>query len=109
MLPYVSTEFKRNDFSCPLCNVCSHHDWKNSTCILSPHVPYGNRDETLDNVWFAICHQCKKYTVWIGEKMIHPQVNGSPPFYPGLSQEVKETYIEANALYLYLQEVPQHC
>ena len=36
--------------------------------------------------------------MWIDEKMIHPQVNGSPPPHPDMPQEVKETYVEARRI-----------
>ena len=53
---------------------------------------------SLENVWFAICYHCKKYTVWIDEILIHPQINGSPPPHLDMPDDVRETYVEARRI-----------
>jgi Domain of unknown function (DUF4145) len=98
LLPYKPPQFKSTEFNCPLCNVYSEQRWRDSTCVLNGSGLIVNYDRTLENVWFAICSHCKKYTVWIDGKMIHPQVDGSPPPHHDMPSDVKENYVEARRI-----------
>jgi hypothetical protein len=98
MIPYIPPKFKQEEFNCPLCNVYAHQDWRDSDCVINGRGLLVKHDTTLESVWFAICYHCKKYTVWIDEIMIHPQINGSPPPHLDMPDDVRETYVEARRI-----------
>jgi hypothetical protein len=41
---------------------------------------------------------CKRYSIWVDEKMIYPKINGVPFPHPDMPQDVKEDYEEARSI-----------
>src|ERR687898_2332460 len=97
MQKYVPPKFNETAFNCPLCSVYSKQEWNSSYPILNRSHPI-TADKTLDNVYFCICLYCKRYSIWVDEKMIYPKINGVPFPHPDMPQDVKEDYEEARSI-----------
>lgn len=112
-------------FNCPHCGAFAHQEWfhlriyqdsnagwapgvaysvlgarpSNTRIALTPHVSIRDKLEFLENAWLSFCAQCKVPSVWLGENLIHPSINGLPLAAADMPDEVKELYDEAASVF----------
>ncbi len=83
--------FKKTSFNCPNCNAFSHQVWRSAK-----YYEGGSID--IKNLEVAFCLHCKKFSLWLNEKMIYPDISGVQPPNQDLNKDIIEDYIEATSI-----------
>ena len=55
-------------------------------------------DVVLCNVWVSECFNCKKLSVWVFDRLVHPRTAGGPPANSDLSEDIRRDYDEASSI-----------
>ena len=85
----VPPSFESKSFNCPHCHAYAHQIWKS--------IIDGNHN-FVNNLEIAYCSHCKKYSLWLNEKMIYPETTGIQPPNTDLEQGIIEDYLEASSI-----------
>jgi endogenous inhibitor of DNA gyrase (YacG/DUF329 family) len=93
MIPYTVPEYKVESFNCPHCGTYSHQKWWGTSLFDGRHSPI-----TVDEIEFAYCVRCGKYSLWREAKMIYPSGGSAPLPNSDLPDEIKEDYEEARSI-----------
>ena len=64
----------------------------------------GYFDFALCNVSVSRCFNCKKVSIWICDRLVHPRIGWELPPNPGLPEEIRADYDEASRI---LDESPR--
>lgn len=46
----------------------------------------------------AFCQHCRRFTLWLGERMLYPQTGEAPPPHPDMPPAIRELYEEARGV-----------
>ena len=76
------------------------------TRMLDEGIPLFWRAETktsaffpeLCNVFVSKCPHCERLSVWVYDRLVHPQTGGAPPANPDLTDDIRRDYDEANSI-----------
>jgi len=86
MSDYVSPEYDKSAFNCPHCGAYSRQEWAKNI----------NADNyRIGGLSMAFCDNCKKYSIWLGDKMIYPNKSVAPLPSPDMPKNVLLDYNEA--------------
>lgn len=85
MSKVIPPAFGEKSFNCPHCNAYSHQIWKD--------VYNGNN--WINEMDLAYCSHCKKYSIWLHEKMIYPDISSIQTPNQDLEQDIIDDYLEA--------------
>jgi hypothetical protein len=119
LIPYKPPTYEERAFNCPHCGVYSTQDWSKfhvsvRSYSTTPSPPVGRiggqktppkkkeNDVKVESspskeVKFAVCLNCKEYSIWHKERMLYP--SGSAPLpHPDLPNDIKDDYEEARAI-----------
>jgi len=88
-IPYVEPSYGSASFNCPHCNAFAHQTW--------PGIFYG-QGFPIRNLAISFCSHCNDYSLWVHDKLIHPDQTGIQPPNPDLTKEVQEDYLEAASI-----------
>lgn len=88
MHKYVSPSYKNSSFNCPHCHSYSHQIW----CETSY---YSSGYHDLKNHIVAFCSHCHQYSIWLNQKMIHPDSSSIQSPNSDLAQDIIDDYLEA--------------
>jgi hypothetical protein len=89
-MTYVSSEYKKDAFNCPSCGAYAKQHWEKETESVG---------STFINIGMvAICDRCKKFSIWVDEKMVYPLVDGTPNPHPEMPDDIKGEYEEARSI-----------
>jgi len=83
--------FKGSSFNCPNCGAFSHQVWKQTK-----YIDGGYRD--IESLQVTFCHHCQKFSLWLNEKMIHPEISGIQKPNQDLDADIIEDYLEAASI-----------
>ena len=89
---HVPAEFRKDAFHCPLCGVYANQIWD------SWHLRYEGKFLS-DDVEAAGCQHCNDYSVWHKMEMVRPDVVTVSPPNEDLSEDIKNDYREAAAIF----------
>lgn len=89
-MTYVSSEYKKDAFNCPRCGAYAQQHWEKETESLGSYI--------INIGMVAICDRCKKFSIWVDEKMVYPLVNGTPIPHPEMPDDIKGEYEEARSI-----------
>ncbi len=94
-MKYVKPTVYAESFTCPHsdCGVFAKQDWKHRNFIFE-HFP-GNDSNPLK---VAICHHCKKPSVWVVDKMVYPDTSTAPRANPEMPPDILKLYEEAASI-----------
>ncbi len=88
---YTAPEYDKNNFHCPHCNVYAHQIWHYASRA-------GYSSYSIKNIKFSFCSCCNKYSIWVDEKMVYPNLPTVPPPVAEMPKNVKETYNQARSI-----------
>lgn len=63
MEDYVPLQYGESAFNCPHCGAYSRQEWR-------LHITANNHP--IESLSIAVCDRCKKYSIWLDDKMIYP-------------------------------------
>lgn len=90
---YVTPEFKKKAFTCPLCDVYANFAWEN--------LHFTNPPPRYSGILTAFCAHCGKRSIWMEEsqRMIWPQdVSAAPLPNPDMPEDIEKDYMEARSI-----------
>ena len=123
---YIPPKYKGKAFNCPHCHAYAHQRWfficryridtdakvldfLNQSNINRRQVRevqnairtfvlqlYGSSHISGKDLSF--CDHCKKYSIWVNSKMVHPRTFAAPPPIEEMPDSVKELYNEARCI-----------
>jgi len=85
MSKIIPPAFKEKSFNCPHCNAYSHQIWKNVQ----------NGSNRVNEMNLVYCSHCEKYSIWLHQKMIYPDISSIQPPNQDLDQDIIDDYLEA--------------
>lgn len=89
MTTYIPPVFNQEDFHCPFCNVYAHQIWS---------LAYHRGGHTLSDFRTCTCGYCDEISIWLNEKMIHPDIAGAPLPHEDLPDEIQIDFNEARSI-----------
>ena len=109
---WTAPEYNKDAFHCPHCNVYSHHRW---VCVYLYNTSFykdysvaqilennfkGIDEKTgqIQDSVFSFCDHCKKYSIWVNQKMVYPDSSLAPLPIEEMPPSVKELYHEARGI-----------
>lgn len=90
-----------NAFHCPHCGAYAHQLWVGAVAEDDLRYRRGDGDSSHRHVggwWFVFCQHCGDHSVWLNDRMIHPDVAGGPPPNPDLPEDIRLDYLEARSI-----------
>ena len=107
---YKSPKYKELSFTCPYCNVLAEQKWNelpliidnNGKVILNQYWGISSgitQSELIGWISISTCWHCKKYHIWIDDKMIIPNCTNIPLPVKNMPEKVREIYNEARHVY----------
>jgi len=93
MQPYTPPEFRKTAFHCPECNAYAKQNWCGVLGTMPNKSPFGIADMN-----FTICTHCEAMTLWLGKRMIHPDMTTVPAPNSDLPTEIKADFEEARSI-----------
>lgn len=89
-MSYTKPSALKDAFTCPNCTVFSHHQW------WGHYFPGGGAHEVHPSAaYFGKCARCGEYSVFIGDRLVHPMIGIAPPPNAAMPDGVKMIYSEA--------------
>ena len=122
---YIAPEYKKSAFHCPHCGIYAKQNWfVNCTDNIMSTIEkfegflkkqaYGNNINSsiidvisevliriynehsdVKNSWVAFCDHCKKYSIWVDQKIVYPDSPTAPLPVEDMPESVKKIYNEA--------------
>jgi hypothetical protein len=84
--------YKKANFHCPLCNVYAQQSWGDGYYLLfSSYKLFRELD-------ISICAHCEGRSLWIREKLIHPDKSIAPNPHDDMPTELLDDYLEASSI-----------
>lgn len=111
---YKEPKWNESSFTCPLCNVLAEQKWHSVPIIytdgdtnrfdLSGRLAgtYGINGisvERVNTISISTCWNCKGYHLWLGDKMLVPEIASIPLPVKSMPEDVKDIYNEARDVY----------
>jgi hypothetical protein len=90
---FIAPSFRDSKFTCPHCSAISLQRW-DGRALDFKH--FGN--ESYNVLSTAKCDHCNDFSVWLEDKLLHPNFGDAPQPNPDLPESVKEIYIEAASI-----------
>ena len=116
-MKYVPPSVGRTAFNCPYCDVLTTQTWHSLVADVRNSPPSAGLSETLHlqtrkqivkngyilkkefgNFFASRCFECNQISVWIGDKMVHPQRGKVSPANPDLPDDIRRDYDEASSI-----------
>jgi hypothetical protein len=89
MEKYTAPFFTGEAFHCPHCGVFAHQHWR------TPRVQIWTRNRDVSDLSVSYCEKCKRYSLWVRNKIIFPVSSIAPLPTEDMPTNVKEDFIEA--------------
>ena len=104
---YIVPAIDAESFTCPYCNTLSQQNW-NIICLGKfgngtsfDEISFSNMRVYPETVRISIstCQSCKKWHVWIGDKMFLPRETNIPMPLDDMPEDIKSLYNEARDVF----------
>jgi hypothetical protein len=89
-----SLGFKADAFQCPNCRVYAKQEWHNVAKGHLSEKGVGYYEGFLENLFLSVCSRCRKYSLWLDEKMIYPVSSVAPWPIEDMPPNVKDDFLE---------------
>ncbi|MBC8630277.1 DUF4145 domain-containing protein [[Eubacterium] tenue] len=104
---YKEPKFEESSFTCPYCKTIAEQKWETESLGKYSNGQvgfnhYGRQMQGLlpnTKIGISTCWNCKKYHVWIGGKMLIPEITSAPQPVESMPEDVKRIYNEAREVY----------
>jgi hypothetical protein len=91
---YYLPKFREPAFHCPFCSVYAKQIWSIDVSSRPPQLGYVN----IEDLQASRCTHCWRFSLWIKEKMIFPDISEAPIPNSDMPENVKEDYLEAASI-----------
>ena len=96
---FTAPAYRADAFTCPFCKTFAQQHWGNPSRIVNVKFNNQNINHGADNNFsISYCGSCKKFTVWVNEKLIYPRTITAPPCSPDLPEDIRPEYEEAQLI-----------
>jgi Domain of unknown function (DUF4145) len=92
MLPYKPPVYQAAGFNCPQCYAFAKHNW------IIVYMQQNGVWTRIPNLQLAECDHCHRYSIWLDQNMVFPDISTAPLANPDLPKEVKADYDEARGI-----------
>ncbi len=92
-MTFIAPKVYEKKFTCPHCGAISLQRWNHRGWDLGQH---GKQDS--NPIKIARCDHCEKFSLWLCQTMLYPDVGRAPQPNPDLPQSVSEIYLEAASI-----------
>lgn len=103
--PYTPPELDKTAFHCPHCHAFSKQRWGRPHAAMIPEnqTPSnpGNaitNNRPISDCWVEFCDHCGKFTIWVSNRLVHPEFIGGIVSSPDMPDEVKRDFEEARSI-----------
>ena len=90
-------DFKANAFHCPYCGVYAKQEWYNLAKGVISKSGLNYYEEFIPDLHVSFCLKCKKYTLWLNDKIIYPMLSIAPWPVEDMPLNVKNDFLEARS------------
>lgn len=97
-MPNLTLNFKKNIFQCPHCGISTKHEWYNLAKGKIAKNGINYYEAFIPNFYLSLCSKCKKYTVWLNDKIIYPDLSFAPWPTQDMPLDIKDGYLEARGV-----------
>jgi hypothetical protein len=103
--PYIQPGTNLTAFHCPHCGAFSRQLWSTLTANIlagdftptSPTKP-ARMTQGVSECYISFCDHCGKYDVWVGTRMVYPDIVGGVAPHADMPAEIKTDYEEARGI-----------
>jgi hypothetical protein len=92
--PYEPPAFQKSAFNCVHCSAFAAMFWSAS---YFPNNP-GEGPSGFEPIYRARCTHCQGFSVWVDERLVHPDQATVPPPNRDLDQDIQDDYLEARGI-----------
>jgi hypothetical protein len=97
-VPKLTLDFKKKVFQCPHCGIPSKHEWYNLAKGKISKKSRNYYESFIPDFYLSLCSKCKRYTVWLNDKIIYPDLSFAPWPTQDMPRDIKNAYLEARAV-----------
>jgi len=94
MIPYKPPALGLGGFNCPLCTAYAKQNWQ----IVFRQLPPQQQMAAVPDLLLAACDHCGRFSIWLEQSMVFPNVSTAPLANPDLPKEVRDDYDEARGI-----------
>jgi len=100
MTPNTPATLNSKAFNCPLCGAFSNQEWFVIQGQNKPKAQAGQHPTAkyINGVEVVECFHCKKFTVWVSDKMVYPTSGTAPLANADMPIDIKRDYDEARSI-----------
>ena len=92
-MTFIAPTVYQKKFTCPHCGAISLQRWEHRSWDFNH---FADRDKNPIKV--SKCDHCEKYSLWLGQTMLYPDVGRAPQPNSDLPEPVTEIYLEAASI-----------
>jgi len=93
-VPYTPPTFKADGFNCLFCHAYTDQRWGN------PHLITASQNHGQDDAfWMCRCARCKKWSIWVGQKLVFPLAKTAPIPNADIPTDIQQDYEEAREIH----------
>jgi hypothetical protein len=97
-VPKLTLDFKKKVFQCPHCGIPSKNEWYNLAKGKISKKSRNYYESFIPDFYLSLCSKCKRYTVWLNDKIIYPDLSFAPWPTQDMPRDIKNAYLEARAV-----------
>jgi hypothetical protein len=97
-LPNPTLDFKANVFHCPHCGVYAKQEWYNLAKGKISEKGFDYYEGFISDLFLSFCSQCKRYALWLNDKIIYPTLSIAPWPIEDMPLNVKDEFLEARGI-----------
>jgi hypothetical protein len=94
-VPNLTLNFKKKFFQCPHCGISAKHEWYNLAKGKISKNSINYYEAFIPDFYLSLCSKCKRYTVWLNDKIIYPDLSFAPWPQQEMPRDIKDAYLEA--------------
>ena len=98
-MKYVIPEINITSFTCPYCDVLATQAWHYGHISSSGQLYQYTSEGAFINLRTSKCDNCMNIHIWLGDKMIVPEVANTPLPNEDMPEKVKDIYNEARDVF----------
>ncbi len=97
-MPNQTLDFKAIVFNCPHCGVYAKQEWYNLAKGKISEQGLDYYEGFIPDLYLSLCTQCKRYSLWLNDKIIYPVLSIAPWPIEDMPLSVKEDFLEARGI-----------
>jgi hypothetical protein len=91
----LTLNFKKKLFQCPHCGISTRHEWYNLAKGKISKNGINYYEAFIPHYYLSLCSKCKRYTIWLNDKIIYPELSFAPWPTQDMPRDIKDAYLEA--------------